>query len=479
MLYERALTQLINSLDTDTSSSTYQSPDGIVRFVADVLMGTPTDYQAEILHDFVLYRRIAVRAPHGAGKTALSAWITLWALGTFFEDVKVITTAGAWQQLIHFTWPEIRKWAGHANWRMVNIIMRRNKELLDQNIKLANGKEAFAVASANPGFIEGAHARRLVYVFDEAKLIPDATWDAAEGAFASAGEDTDFEAYAIAISTPGNTSGRFYDICKRKPGFEDWRTRHVTLEECIRAGRISRNWAEQRKKQWGENDSRYHNRVLAEFFSSGEDVIVPLAWVEAANERYRVLTEAGIQLQGRSSYGVDPAYKGDDQTTIAHITGRLLQMIIAHNKETTMNTVGRVVSMITKDTPVAVDTIGVGAGVYDRLVELGYNQSVSVNVSEKTEMRGMGGQTFFNLRAAIWWFMREALDPEGPAPMAIPPIDELTNDLTAPTYWYNSKGEICVESKDELRKRLGRSTDFADAFGLALYAGRYEPLIMV
>src|SRR6185312_2888777 len=120
------------------------------------------------------------------------------------------------------------------------------------------------------------------------KAIPGATFDAAEGAFANAGSDTVSEALAFAVSTPGEPQGRFYDIHARKPGYEDWFVWHVTLEDTIQAGRVSREWAEQRKRQWGEDSAVYQNRVLGEFASSEEDGVIPLGWIERANERWHV-----------------------------------------------------------------------------------------------------------------------------------------------------------------------------------------------
>lgn len=92
--------------------------------------------------------------------------------------------------------------------------------------------------------------------------------------------------------------GRFYDIHSRKPGYEDWTVRHVTLGEAIKAGRISPDWAEQRKRQWGEDSAIYQNRVLGEFAASDEDAVVPLAWVEAAVERWHAWNDA---VRGRAS----------------------------------------------------------------------------------------------------------------------------------------------------------------------------------
>jgi hypothetical protein len=367
-----------------------------------------------------------------------------------------------------YLFPELRKWAKRIRWDVVGRgAFNQTYELQTLSLKLTSG-EAFAVASDEPSAIEGAHATQLLYVFDESKAIPVGTWDAAEGAFSNAGTDTKADAFALAISTPGETSGRFYDIQTRRPGTDDWWVRHVTLSEAIAAGRISQEWADQRRKQWGESSAIYQNRVLGEFADSGEDSVIPLSWVEKANERFLACDGLG---DGKLSYGVDPARYGEDKTTIARLVGRVLEQLKYYAKQDTMQTVGRVTSQINQEIPVAVDVIGIGAGVVDRLRELKYNVR-AVNVSENATMKDSSGEVgFVNLRSQIWWMMREALDPENPDAIALPPDDILTGDLTAPGWKYTSKGKIQVESKDEIRVRIGRSTDGADAFGLSLYAG--------
>jgi len=449
----------------------YTTPDGIVAFAQDVLgVETIAPYQEEILQALVIHKRVGVRSPHGAGKTALAAWVVLWGMTAFTDDVKVPTTASVWRQLTKFLWPEIHKWASKADWRKLGLSVRRGKELLDQTFKLPGGREAFALASSDPSSIEGAHANTLLYVFDEAKAINNKTWDAAEGAFSSAGDDTGSQAYALAISTPGLTSGRFYDIHRKRPGYEDWWTRHITLEEAIAAGRISRDWANKRKVQWGEKSGVYQNRVEGNFADESEETLIPLSWVEAANERWYACDGKGV---GKQSYGVDPAYKGEDQTCIAHLIGHVIQPLLYATKQDTMETVDQVVEQLgyDRDTPIAVDVIGVGAGVHDRLAQLKYN-SIPVNVASATTlMDETEKQGFINLRSALWWcYGRELLDPRNPNPIALPPDDLLTGDLTAPKYTRTSRGLIKVESKDDIRSRIGRSTDSADAVLLALYA---------
>ncbi len=350
--------------------------------------------------------------------------------------------------------------------KVVGMDVTRHRELLELSFKLP-GKEAFAVASNDPDLIEGAHAQHLIYVFDEAKAIPNNIWDAAEGAFSTAGDDTDSVAYALAISTPGDTSGRFYEIHAKRPGLENWWTRHVTLEEAIDAGRISAEWADDRLKQWGENSQVYQNRVLGEFAKHGDDVMIPLAWVEAGVARFH---ERGGKGKGVKGKGVDPAYKGEDKTAIAHIVGNTCEWIEYHTKEDTMQTVGRVINAVeNKSEPIGVDVIGIGAGVYDRLAEQEYAVH-AVNVATSSDMRDLSGQLqFVNLRSALWWMLREALDPNGEVLLAIPPDDLLIGDLAAPRWTYTSTGKVKVESKDDIRVRIGRSTDGADALAIGVY----------
>lgn len=457
----------------------YATEDGIVEFVLDIL-GVPdiASYQEDILRALVREKRVAVRSPHGAGKTALAAWVILWGMTAHDRDVKVPTTASVWRQLTNFLWPEVHKWARRGNWDKLGIRVRRHKELLERSFKLPRGREAFALASNDPSSIEGAHAETLIYVFDEAKSIAVGTWDAAEGAFSSAGDDTNSRAYALAISTPGETSGRFYDIHRKRPGYEDWWTRHVTLKEAISAGRISSEWADRRRAQWGEDSAVFQNRVLGNFAESAIDALIPLAWVEAAIERWHA---CGGKGRGKHSWGVDPAYKGTDQTCIAHLVGSVVERLLYATKQDTMETVDMVIEQLYNDydTPIAVDVIGVGAGVHDRLSQLQYN-SIPVNVSSGTSLTDVTEtQGFVNLRSAIWWcYGRELLDPRNPNPVALPPDDLLIGDLTAPTFTRTSTGKIKVESKDDIKTRIGRSTDSADATLLALYAPYAELFTM-
>ena len=164
--------------------------------------------------------------------------------------------------------------------------------------------------------MEGTHADSMLYLFDEAKTIQNEIFDVADGAMMAAGHDTGVEAYALAISTPGEPQGRFCDLHRRAPGFDDWWVRHITFDEGIQAGRVSREQADRLARQWSPKSPVYQRRVLGEFASTADEGVIPLDWVEAANHRWHAWHD-DPDLEARpalSTYGVDVAYGGSDLT---------------------------------------------------------------------------------------------------------------------------------------------------------------------
>jgi hypothetical protein len=426
-------------------------------------------YQAECLTTLAEKRRLALRGPHGLGKSTIAALAVLWFALTRdkLTDWKVVTTAGAWRQLTRYLWPEIAKWSRRLDWsKLVRGPFDIRSELLTLNLKLRTG-EAFAVASDDPTMIEGAHASELLYVFDESKGIRAATFDAAEGALSSG------NAFALALSTPGEPAGRFYEIHQRKAGFEDWATRHVTREEAIAAGRMNPEWAEKRKRQWGEGSALYQNRVLGDFFADSQQSVIPLSWVELANQRYlEYIDEHGLPDQ-LTAIGLDVAHGGKAKAVLARRFERILTGIEEVDSSDTMRQAGEV-SLLLKKHPLAtaiVDVIGVGAGVVDVLREQGLNV-IAFNAGSATKHTEADAEvTFANRRSAAWWMMREYLDPANGYEVMLPPHDLLTGDLTTPRHWVSSTGRRVVEPKPEIAKRLGRSTDYGDACVMAFWPG--------
>ncbi len=415
-------------------------------------------YQEQAAQMLDEHRRATVRGPHGLGKTALAAIIVLWfALTRDGQDWKVPTLASAWRQLTKFLWPEIHKWTRFIKWDIVGREpFDERKELLTMSLKLRTG-EAFALASDNAALIEGAHADHLLYLFDESKTIPPDTFDAAEGAMSSG------EAYFLSISTPGEPQGRFYDIHRQKKGYDDWAVLHVTLEMAIKAGRINPEWAKQRAEQWGEDSAVYITRVLGNFAANDEETVISLVAVEQANELWHTINETG-EWGEMEAVGADIG-RGGDKTVEADRYDLYIKSLAYSNERDTMQVAGRLTVKLkaNKKAHAVIDVVGVGAGVVDRMREIKAVKSrvIAFVAGAKTDLLDSSGELgFTNMRSAAWWNLREMLYNGG---VALPPDDMLTGDLTAPRYRYMSGGKIQVESKDDIKKRLKRSTDAGDA----------------
>lgn len=446
--------------------------DEPAKFVLDCLKfddgDKPTSYQLEILNAIPKRKRVAVRGPHGLGKSAVSAWAVLWFFLTRDNqtDWKVPTTASAWRQLQKFLWPEIHKWAKRVKWNMVGRDpLDERTELLSLSIRGKTG-EAFALASDQSELIEGAHASELLYIFDESKVVPDKTWDSAEGAFSTG------DCHWLAVSTPGLPQGRFYQIHKKQPGYEDWWTRHVSLSEFINQRNVSPEWAEQRKRQWGENSSIYINRVLGNFAASEEDTVISISDVERAIERWHEIRESKDNLPNVTCIGVDVG-RGGNESAYAIRRGNVIWELREDTDRSTMNVTGKVVGLLNKfDTFAVVDVVGIGAGVVDRIRELGLDVR-AFNSSNKTQRRDKSGELgFFDSRSAAWWNLRELLQEDS---IALPDNDELIGELTSPKWEVMSGGKIKVESKKRLKRRIGRSTDRADAVVMSFFLGSEKP----
>lgn len=200
--------------------------------------------------------------------------------------------------------------------------------------------------------------------------------------------------------------------------------------------------------------------------------VIPTAWVDAAMKRWEAWgAENPAKKPGpMDSIGLDIARGGPDETIIARRHGSWFDEPLTYQGQETPdgNYVMGLVLQARRDlAPIHLDVIGVGSSPYDLL----RNAQVQVrgvdvrNAAPGTDRSGMLG--FFNLRSELLWRMREALDPEQGRGLMLPPNSRLRADLCAPT-WKPQGTKIKVESKDDIKERIGRSPDYGDAYVLAL-----------
>jgi hypothetical protein len=179
--------------------------------------------------------------------------------------------------------------------------------------------------------------------------------------------------------------------------------------------------------------------------------------------------KADVELIGNLIIGVDVAISDRDRTAIIRRKGRHAYNMERLGNLNTMEIVGRVKRIIHEEKPhkVYIDCIGIGAGVVDRLQEMGYECVEGVNVARSANDK----ERFRNLRAELWSDLREWL--YGEMPVQIPDEDELHGELCSLGFKENSQGQLQIESKDELRARGMSSPDGADALCLTFFGGFY------
>lgn len=201
-------------------------------------------------------------------------------------------------------------------------------------------------------------------------------------------------------------------------------------------------------------DQEYPATASLAFRSVTDDPFITPGLVMAAiNNKYR-------DDHGPLVIGVDPADQGPDRTAIVFRRGRMVPRIHTYQGRSTMEVAGIVSQMIAESSPdaVFVDAVGIGAGVADRLRELGH-KVFPVHSGSKAQDH----KTYANKRAEMWGRAKAWLED---SPCRMPNNPPLITDLTAPGYRFDSAGRLLIEKKDDMRARGIRSPDIADALCL-------------
>ena len=195
--------------------------------------------------------------------------------------------------------------------------------------------------------------------------------------------------------------------------------------------------------------------------------VIPSAWIAAAQERW---TPDGGRDRKMTTLGVDVAQGGADETVLAPLFVTWFGELTKRRGMDTSNgpaVAGLVIEHMRDKCQINIDlTGGWGGSARDHLVAQGINVEPVVFSGASAERTRDSQLEFHNMRAQLWWQFREALDPTQGEGIALPPDRRLAAQLAAPA-WKLRGNAILIESKDEIRKRLGTSTDDADAVVLA------------
>ena len=289
----------------------------------------------------------------------------------------------------------------------------------------------------------------MLFICEEASGIPDVVFQVGEGAMSTAGAKT------VMCGNPTRSDGFFYESFHGQRHM--W---HNITVSCTDATTVSEEFLENMSAKYGEESNVYRVRVLGEFPTQSDDVLVPLYIVEEATKR-----DIEPSPTTPTVWGLDVARFGGDRSALAKRQGQvLLEPIKTWQNKDLMELAGIVLTEYdacnyqNRPQAIYIDAIGLGAGLADRLRELDL-PAVAVSVSETASLK----ERFGRLRDELFWNAREWFEGRD---VKIPEDDTLIQEITGIRYKYLSTGKLKVESKDEMKRRGHRSPDVADAFVL-------------
>lgn len=424
--------------------------DDPVSFVRDVLGAEPLSYQAEFLEAIAKgERRISVRSGHGTGKSTSASWAMLWFTIFRFPN-KVVVTAPTSGQLFDALFAELKRWINELPDQLKMLLTVKS----DRVELTAAPSEAFISARTSraetPEALAGVHSDNVMLVVDEASGVPEQVFEAAAGSMSG------HSAVTVMLSNPTRSSGTFFESQTRLA--DSWWTRRWS---CVESPLVSDEFVEEMRQRYGEDSNAFRIRVLGEFPMADDDTVIPYHLADAARHR-----DIERSPEEKPVWALDVARFGSDSTVLLKRAGAVVYEIMVWNGVDLMGTVGRVKAEFDalpsskRPQVILVDSIGLGAGVVDRLRELGAPVR-GVNVAEAPSAKG----TYTNLRSELWFRVKGWLEDRG---CKLPDNDRLIAELTSVRYRYMSSGKMAVESKDEMRKRGLKSPDLADALCLSL-----------
>lgn len=241
--------------------------DRPVEFVRDVLGGDPKPYQEEILTACLESPRVAWKAAHGSGKTAVMSWIVIWwLLSRAFSRVIILAPAFE-RQVGRYLIPEVKLWIRNSPMELPLRCTSTAVEVVGHEREWY----ALAVQATDSSKVEGAHTKHLAVIADEAKGLSSDIIAALHGTQTDVGGERLF----FLASVPGLKKGPFYEIWKNASRL--WRRFTTAAWE---SALISEEWIADRREEWGRESFHYKTRVAAEFAEDISEAMWERAWID-------------------------------------------------------------------------------------------------------------------------------------------------------------------------------------------------------
>jgi hypothetical protein len=412
------------------------------------------EYQKEIMHAVATHPRVAVRSSHKTGKSFCATALALW-WASEKPNGRVVLTATTNPQIRNILWKELKRLSYGRGFPVP-------AELPGIGMQWPDGREIIGFSTKESERMAGISGSDLLFIVDEASGVTENIFEAIEGNRAGG-------AHILLIGNPTRPSGTFYDAFHSKTEF--YKTFHVTGHDASEydiPGLATSAWIDEKLAEWGEYSPMYQVRCMGNFASSHETTVVPLSLVSEAVEAYEHTPSPRVN---QLSVGVDPARFGDDDACIVVRRGNKVLEIATASQLDNVELAGWVVDVVKRhqkgsDQPALckIDAIGVGSGVVDTLIHSAPQELIKV-VDVQCSQTANDDESYYNLRTQLWFGISEWLKDGG----VIPEDDKLCADMVSANYDFDARGRYRVEKKSEIKRRLGRSPDRADALALAIY----------
>lgn len=396
--------------------------------------------------------RTTVRSCHNSGKSWLAGCLTLWWLHCYQPSL-VITTAPTARQVKDVLWKEIG-----ARHRAAGL----PGTLSTMNLSVSLAQRAIGLSTNDPVRFQGWHEKNILVLVDEASGVDEEIYQAVEGIL------TGPNARLLLLGNPNHPAGTFYESFRSSL----YRRFHIQASD-VPEHLLPAGWAEERRREWGDDSVMYQVRVLGQFPPQGDNALFSLVWTEAAQQRE-------IEPGQPCELGVDVAGYGTDESVIYVRQGNRVVDAVYLRKLEPMALVGRITAVARQWNPslIKVDEVGMGWGIVGALETAGLPVT-GVNVGERAVI---APDEYDNLRTEIFVDLAERFRDGS---IQIPADDQLLVDqLTALTYTYTPKGKRKLISKEDMRKQRGTglswsSPDRADALALCFAAnlGGFTPVV--
>lgn len=444
-----------------------------VKFVRECFHAEPDPWQVDVLQLMAApgRKRIAMKACAGPGKTAVLAWAGWHRLACFAsknEHPKGAAVSITGDNLRDNLWAEMARWQNESpfllkafQWNKERITARDHPETW---FLAAKGWAKSADTETIGRTLSGQHARYPFYLIDESGDIPPNMIKSAEQGLTSCEDGL--------IITAGNTTsqtGLLYEVTTRLRS--DWKIVSITADpdDPKRTPRVDIEWARTQIELYGRENPWVMAYILGQFPPGSINALLSVEEVERAMALHPRLEE---YAWAQKRLGTDVARFGDDRTVIfprqgivsfkptimRHIRDSAVSVDIGNRVMARRNEWLREGSPYDGDDVLTFfdDTVGWAHGAVDFMRASGLSPyAIRFDNKQTTDLR------YYNLRAEMWMGMADWIKAGG----SLPPIPEMVAELTAPTYSFK-EGKLIIESKDQIKKRLGRSPDLADALAL-------------